>query len=331
MTPKEVKFILPVEQDKPDDFLILSSSWEERCLGVAERLKFYSSNKILINVYDNPTPKKEEIYKELKKMLIHKGEIQAVNSKQSNPLDGIKRMLYHIKTNFKNGIPKISFDISCFTRKHLLQLLNCLECNGLLGNTNFYYSQPTDYYSENNSSNAEGISSISVTETFSGENLSSRDTALIIFLNFEGRRALALWQELQPNVAMPIIPFPSIKAEWGDRVENQNRLLLSTLNLNWEDLEKSSPLDPDFTKELLLKLTSLKLEENKILKHSNYNFIIAPLGTKPQVLGVFKYWRIFPDKVSIVYPSPIKYKDIPESFPTEKTWLIDKSINWEIN
>ena len=329
MTPEKINFIQPVESGKPDDFLILSSSWEERCLGVAQRLKSYSCKKILINVYDNSTTKKEEIYKELKNLLKQKGEVQAVNSKQSNPLDGIKRMLYHIKSNFQNVNPKISLDISCFTRKHLLQLLNCLDCNNLLGNTNFYYSQPTEYYTENNSSNAEGIKSICIAETFSGENLSSRDTALIIFLNFEGRRALALWQELQPNVALPIIPFPSVKAGWNEKVQNQNKLLLSTLNLSWEDLEKSSPLNPDDTKELLLRLTSLKPGQNNILKHSNYNFMIAPLGTKPQVLGIFKYCRLFPDKISIAYPSPIKYKDLPESFPTESTWLIDKSINWE--
>ena len=322
MEPIVIENIRSINPDEPDDFLILSLSWEDRCLGVAQRTKFYNSKFILINVYDNKTKKKEENLKELHRLLKSKGTLKNISSKQSRPIDGIIQMLNFIKNNSSNANPRISFDISCFTRKHLLQLLNCLECNNLLRNTNFYYSQPTNYFIEHNSTNAEGINSISEIETFSGENLSSRDTKLILFLNFEGRRATALWQELQPHITIPILPYPSVKKEWDIIVQNQNKLLLSTLNIRWEDIKKVNPLNTDDTKNLLIELTR---------NQENYNFIIAPLGTKPQVLGIFKFWRLFQNEISIQYPSPIHYKDIPNTiFPTEKTWFIDKSSEWEV-
>ena len=332
MKPTIINEIQCVNSDTQDDFLILSSSWENRCLGLAQiiqRSKLYSSKSILINVYDNVTKQKTENLKELNLLLDSKGEIKQFTNRQSNPLDGIKHMLNFIKGNFTGIIPKISFDISCFTRKHLLLLLNCLECNQLLGNTNFYYTQPTDYFNEHNSSNAEGINEISEIETFSGVSLSSRDTALILFLNFEGKRALSLLNELQPHKTLPIVPYPSIKKEWDIKVRENNKLLLSTLNINWDDIEKSDPLNPDSSKELLIKLTSSNLESNIIIKEKEYNYIVVPMGTKPQVLGIFKYWRIFPNNISLFYPTPIHYKEIQNNFATEHVWLIDKSINWE--
>jgi hypothetical protein len=329
MTPQKIDFIQSVNPDEPDDFLIVSSSWEERCLGFAQKTKFYKSKNILINVYDNRTEQKEKILIELTQLLTPRGTIKNFTSKQSRPIDGIRHMLNFIKNNSTKEVPRISFDISCFTRKHLLQLLNGLECNNLLGNVNFYYSQPTEYFDENNNTNAEGIKSICEVETFSGENLSSRDTALLLFLNFEGKRAISLWNEIQPHVTVPIVPSPSVKEEWDKRVMSQNKLLLSTLNLDLDAIERVSPLDTDSTKELLLRLTKATSGRSKILKQKDYNYIIAPLGTKPQVLGIFKYWRLFPNNFSIVYPSPIQYKNTPTSYPTEHVWLIDKSNNWE--
>lgn len=329
MNPQKIDFVKSVNGNEPDDFLILSSSWEKRCLGLAQLSKYYETKFILINIYDNKTEEKERILKELTNLLSSKGIIKNFTSKQSRPIDGIKHMLHFIKNNCSVENPKISIDISCFTRKHLLQMLNCFDANKLLGNVNFYYSQPIEYFDENNNTNAEGIKSICEIETFSGENLSSRDTALILFLNFEGKRAISLWNELQPHVTVPIIPFPSIKQEWDLKVMSQNKLLLSSLNLNLENVEKTGPLDVDGTKDLLLKLTSQDSNRSKILKLKEYNYIIAPLGTKPQVLGVFKYWRLNPNKIAIVYPSPIQYKNTPISYPTEMVWLIDKSIQWE--
>lgn len=318
MTPQKLNNIGTVNPGEPDDFLILSSSWEERCLGFAQKTKNYYSKNILLNVYDSKNTKKEEHIKLLTELLESKGSVKNFTNRQSNPIDGIKHMLHFMKDAYKGAMPRISFDISCFTRKHLLQLLNCLDCNKMLNNTNFYYTQPIDYYDENNNSNAEGIDKINEIETYSGENFSSRDTALLLFLNFEGKRAISLWNELQPHRTVPIVPYPSMKKEWEKKVQNNNKLLLSTLNLSWDEIEKADAINPEDTKNLLIKLT----------QSNQYNYIIGPLGTKAQVLGIFKFWRLFPNAVSIVYPSPIKYKDVPYIYAPEHVWLIDRSSDW---
>lgn len=328
MKPFIITNLEPIDKIKPDDFLILSSSYEDRCISLAQKTKYYNAKNIFINVYLNRHRKRDNNLKELHRVLEKKGKIQNINAETNNPLAGVNRMLYYIKSLSKSNDPTISLDISCFTRKHLLQLLNCLDTNNYLQRTKFYYSQPLNYPIEFQKPHAIGIDSISEIETLNGENLSSKDTLLILFLNFEGKRALALWQELQPHVTIPIIPYPSIKPEWDNSIQSQNKLLLSTLNYGTNTVEKISPIDPNETKEILLNITKGNYS-NEIIKHNNYNYIIGALGTKPQILGIYKFWRISPFTTSIVYPAPIKY--IPnDNFvsETENIWCIDSSQNW---
>lgn len=44
-SPIELAEVGPSNSEGPDDALILAASWEERCLGVAERLRNYSAQK----------------------------------------------------------------------------------------------------------------------------------------------------------------------------------------------------------------------------------------------------------------------------------------------
>ena len=51
--------------------------------------------------------------------------------------------------------------------------------------------------------------------------LPPRDTMLVLFLGYEGRRAQALWSHLDPNLTIVVIPDPPMKPEWKGRTETQ--------------------------------------------------------------------------------------------------------------
>ena len=120
------------------------------------------------------------------------------------------------------------------------------------------------------------------------------------------------------------MPFPSIKTGWDQRVLENNKLLLSILNIDKNQIKKVAPYDADATADLMSLIINQVNADGK-----NFNYIVAPLGTKPQVLGIYKYWRLNPNQFSLLYPTPIHYKDTPEGYPTENLWLIDNSREWE--
>ena len=184
----------------------------------------------------------------LEDSLGHCGEILRIPALHENPLINVKTTI-DILNKYKINPPKISLDISCYTRKHLLQLMQGLDFYGLLNKVNFFYTEPEDYYTVDNEPYAKGISSIRVLKTFAGYNFSSKDRILIIFLGYEGTRALALWEHLTHNITLAIIPDPPYKSSWIGRTEGQNRYLLSTLSKN--QIYKSHSLQPDSTEKLM--------------------------------------------------------------------------------
>ena len=74
-------------------------------------------------------------------------------------------------------------------------------------------------------------------------------------------------------------------------------------------------------------LEALVLEDRYSVE--NYRFQIAPLGTKAQTIGIYKFWRKFPRLSTIVYANPVRYREELATFPPSKTWLIETTTDWE--
>lgn len=217
--------------------------------------------------------------------------------------------------------PRISIDISTFTRKHLLQLLQGLDLAGMLNTCQFFHTEPTDYHTYDDEPIAQGISSIKAIETFAGHNNPSCDSVLVLFLGYEGRRAQALWEYLEPNITFAVVPHPPYKTEWQHRTETQNRYLLSCLDK--ERVLTSHSLKPPDTERLLSNLIY-----SEQYSATRYNYLIAPFGTKAQVLGVYRFWRRHLGLATVMYASPVRYKEEQATYPFGRTWLLDSSIWW---
>jgi len=217
--------------------------------------------------------------------------------------------------------PQISIDISTYTRKHLLQLLQGLDIVGYLSNCKLFYTEPEDYFTQDNEPYTKGITSIKVIETYEGQNSPSKDKILLLFLGYEGNRATAIWEHLNPNITIAVIPNPPYKDSWKNRTELQNRFLLTSIDK--EFIYFSHSLDPSSTEKLLNTIIFSERFNN-----SKYNFFIAPLGTKPQAIGLYRFIRKNKGLLSLVYASPTLYKEERAKFEAGRTWLIDNSSYW---
>lgn len=312
-----------VEANTPDDILIVAASWEERCLGLARRFGTYQCKTTILSIYDTPSDQREKHIFELSELLknISNGNLKRVSANHQNPLINVREIVNIVRQSSDGNIPHLSIDISTFSRNHLLQLLQGLDLSGFLNNCHFFYTEPIDYDTKDDEPISQGIRSIKVIDSFTGRNFPSKDSLLVLFLGYEGRRTLALWEHLEPNITIPVIPDPPFREDWANRTEVQNCYLLSTIPT--ELVQRSHSIKPSDTEDLLIKL--ITSEEFNI---HNYNYRIAPLGTKPQTLGIYRFWRRNRGLATIMYASPVTYREDRAKYSVGRTWLIDKSKLW---
>jgi hypothetical protein len=317
----EVRSITTVIPSQPDDVLIVAASWEQRCLGLLTRITSYTAKNIIFIAYDSDNPKREENVRKMTPSLSAIGLVKFLRASHDNPLPNVRDVVRLIKQWCPTNPPRISWDTTSFTKKHLLQMLNAFDIEGFSHNINLYHTEPTDFSTHDNQPISHGISSVRAIETFNGMHLPSRDDVLIVFLGFEGARALALWQHLEPNVTYAVVPDPPYQDSWRGRTEKQNQYLLSSLPDS--HVYYSHSLDPESTQKLLHGLIV-----NSTINIQKYNFLIAPLGTKAQTIGLFRFWRENRGIATLMYASPAGYNHSQPSFPAGRMWLVDKSEQW---
>ena len=318
--PLKISSVSTVIPDLEDHALILAASWEERCLGVASRLQTYRCQEVLMTVYDGKSEKRQNNIDHLVQLLPTAGKLREIPAKHENPLENVRSVIEHVRKLSQNGVARLTIDISSFTRKHFLQLLLGLDLSGMLESCQYLYTEPKDYHTQVDDPISSGITSVRAIDAFAGRLHSSRDTVLILFLGYEGARARALWEHLEPHVTYAVIPDPPMQPSWKGRTEAQNRYILSCLPS--ENVLKSSALQPADTEELLESLATGT--RNPI---GTYNYILAPMGTKPQTLGVYRFLRKNPNLATVMYASPSEYKQV--SYPPGPTWLLDRSDSWQ--
>src|SRR3712207_3486075 len=243
--------VATVEPGAPDHALIVAASWEERCLGLARRLGHYRCKAAVLSVYDTPSVKREVHISELTGHLsrVSGSNLHAISANRSNPLPNVRNTIQTVLDTCGDEQPRLSIDVSTFTRKHLLLLLHGLDHAGLLDNCQFFHTEPTDYDTQDDEPISQGISSVKAIDTYIGHNHPSCDSLLILFLGYEGRRALALWEHMEPHITLPVVPDPPYREEWRERTEAQNCYLLSYLPK--ENVHRSHSLRPADTEKLL--------------------------------------------------------------------------------
>lgn len=316
---QEVLTFDQVDGGEVDDVLVVAASWERRCLGLVERLGNYRARKVLLVIYDGTSALKEEHIKLLRERLPAIGPVAEIPTLHANPLESVRETVERIRKESPNRPPRIAIDVSTLTRKHLLQLLQGLDRARQLTRCRLFHTEPLDYDTRDDEPMAEGISEVKAIETFSGDNVPSRDSVLILFLGYEGRRSQALWEHLEPNILLAVIPDPPYRPEWSGRTENQNRYLLSCISK--ERVYRCDSLDPDSSLELLEALVSE-------YDHKKYRFQVAPVGTKAQTIGIYRFWRRNPALLTIMYASPTRYRQERGVVPPGRSWCLADTSQW---
>jgi len=93
-----------------------------------------------------------------------------------------------------------------------------------------------------------------------------------------------------------------------------NRSLISLLGEEYIEYAHSrSPLEVAFALDTLFK---------KKYHLADWNCLISPLGTKPQAVGLYLFWRAHRGEFSIIYAQPLLHNERYYSTGVGTTWQL---------
>jgi len=300
----------------PDGGLFIScSSHEERCLALVRRWGDWKPNHALLFHYDDENPRREVNHRELRaqcaarcpitELMFH--EKDAVASFRENG-NAIKDLL----TQFSGT--RVIFDMTVFTKRHLLMMLNWLDDFRCWAKLFIVYSEPEDYEVSTYLPLSFGISGFEQIPGFAGTPDSSRPLHLLIILGYEGERALATYEQVQPIKTTLVIPNPPFRPEWAGRTEGFNKNLIT--RLGGQSVLEADAVDPNSIREVLRQVFGI--ESNR----SDHAKVVCPLGTKPQALGVYLYTKDAVDPPAIIYAGPLRHNHGFYSHGIGRTWML---------
>ena len=286
-----------------NEIFICFASFEERCKGAASRLKDYKANKCyILHITDEVCEKREQAVVELGKILSEFGEVCVVDTMHSDPVVGLLALSQEVQAVCDYSEPiSVTIDISTFPRKQLLLMLRLLEELHLMNSTRILYTEPGKYLADMDMPLSFGIKEIGIIPTFKGNYDPHKELKLILFLGYDGDRALALLENIEPHKTIIVIPKPAFYPEWEGKTEKLNGAVLAAVDDKCVHYSHSQ--DPDSTVDLLKRL--IKPENEDVPD----NWYIAPLGTKLQALGVYYFTSKWPDVASVVHASALKHND----------------------
>lgn len=315
MEPTECTTVETIHKGVPDDILVCSGSPEERCKGIVRKLSpNYKANRILLLRYgDHDSAKRELNIIEMKNRLSTVGDLEEVIIDEEKPIPILAEIAQEIEKSITKGNPSISIDFTTIIKWHLLLFLKALDVKGFTEGTRFLYTEPEDYITNLFQPLSFGISKIFPVPTYSGDFDFYKDLLLVLMLGYEGERALAIFEEMDPDECLLLIAKPTYHGkEWEGRTEFLNKEIINVVGQS--KIKYVDARDPLKVHQQLFKLLSSR--ENR-----KYNQAIAPLGTKPQTLGLYTYLSTNPTNTIVVYGSPSRHNEF-YSQGIGRSWIL---------
>jgi len=299
---------------RPDGAFLVFASPEARCLGIATRFSNYAANAIyILTIGDEVNPQREANIKELRRLCKPVGEIVECPVRHSDPIFGIGELVRSLLASSPSG-SSITVDLSTFPKDALLLTLRAVERARPECRLRLVYTEPGNYDEDLIHPITYGLRRVGVVPTFSAPYRSQEELVLVIFLGFETDRVLGLWQTIEPHRTIAIIGHPAYNPCWEGVSERLNAALLAGLEPG--DIHKVDPRNP------LQAFTLLKQLVQSEGECPRSNFYIAPLGTKPEALGVYYFCRYAPSAATVIYASPLSYSHQYISTGVGPSWVL---------
>jgi hypothetical protein len=306
------------QSDLPQGSLFfLCSSHEERCLGIVQNRGNWRPRKTVVFHYDDPNPRREVNHALLRDAVGSSTDLVEVPFAErdaANSLMQQRNTLVDVLTQHEQR--PVVMDVSVFTKRHLLLLLRWLDDYGGWERLWIVYTEPEEYEIEGQLPLSFGISGVEHLAGFPSSPDPSRPLHVAMFLGYEGDRAFATYELLQPRKTTLIIPDPPFREAWRGRTEQQNRNLLAVVEKS--SVVAADSLDPESSASVLERAFG------PVDSRSEFSRALCPLGTKPQIFGAYTYLRRCVDPPAVIYTGALRHNHSFYSRGVGTSWLIHR-------
>ena len=295
--------------------LVTCSSHEDRCKGLLDRAEGWAPGEVVLFHYDDDNPVREGNHRFMESAIRRIGaRLTVLSFTEADAVVSLRDNMENLGEAMERCAGgAVVIDISVFTKRHLLLMLRWLDDRGLWGGLHVVYSEPDDYLVSEHVPLSFGLKSLQQAPGFSACPDVSRPVHLMMFLGYEGDRALAVHEQIQPMKTTVAVPDPPYRPDWTGRTERFNRDLLALVGEG--AVRKVDALDPDAVSATLADVLGGSGRDD-------FARIICPLGTKPQTLGIYDYVRAADDPPAIVYAGPLRHNHTFYSTGCGETWVL---------
>lgn len=296
--------------------LVCCSSHEDRCAGILNQVSDARPSAVALFRHDDPNPRRDRKHRAMldtaRRLDVDVIEIPHTKSQLGISMARGVRRLADLLSTYPNA--EIILDISVLTRIHMFMLFQWFDDIGYWDHLRIAYCEPSNYFISEHIPLSFGLHAFQQIPGLPPCADFSRSTHLMLFLGYEGDRALAAFEYIQPESTTLVIPRPPYRTEWIGWTERFNVEIIGLVGK--DQIVYADPIDPSAVLSMMAK------ELGDIDEHSERARVIVPTGTKPQALGAYMYAREAVDQPSIVYARPLRYNTDLYSDGIGRAWRI---------
>ncbi len=299
---------------EPDVAFVVFASPEDRCLGAARRFASYRARTAcILRITDEECPERERNLDELVSLCTWDEGPVVCPTTHADPLAGLNVLAQAVRAANRGG-GRVTVDISTFPKISLLLTLKALQRLGSDLHFRLLYTEPGKYKDDLREPLSYGLRRVTVVPTFAAPYVASQELTLVMFLGYERDRALGLWQSVEPHRTLAVIGRPAYHPEWEGVSERLNAALLA--GVGGESIFSVDPRNPLATYAFLKNVVHPRAERQRD------NLCLAPLGTKPQCVGMYYFCSRFPRSATVIYASPLEPNHAYLSKGVGSTWIL---------
>lgn len=299
------------------DVFICSTSFEDRCLQIANHLDISQFNAILVCHFKDNYPESDENLSRFQQKFGSKCNVLLLE--KDLPLYNYDQIYDQLlKIHFK----RVLLDITTFTREMFLIIIKLFNQESFKDKKLTLVYNPSDKYSNVQKDDADnlwlskGVKEIRTVIGYAGDLSPIKETLLIVLVGFEAERSQVLIDNFEAE---------NLYIGKAPKEESANAEIANINDINFQKLLRNNPHAHTF--EFSCKDLNFSIEKiNAIIEPNieNYNIIISPMCNKLSTLAVaavtYKH-----SEVQICYASANLYNTIAYSNSINCVYIIEAS------
>jgi hypothetical protein len=295
------------------DLFICSSSFENRCLEIANKVNSKQFKKVIVCHFKDNYKEAENNLFQIKRLF---NNLSVIELLKNQPLSNYDRLFDEINNpEYLN----VLLDISTFTRENFLMILQLFRQEPFKDKKLTLCYNPSDKYSSVSDDIdklwlSKGVQNIRAVLGYSGDFSPIKKLMLVVLVGFEAERAQIVINNFEPAL---------LYLGKAPESESKNTEIAEINEYNFKKLMNLNPDAKQFKFSCIDFQPTIKALSEIIEQHKNeYNIVISPMCNKISTLAVASTVFKYPE-IQICYASTNLYNIDAYSTSSDSIYLIE--------